>query len=179
MRKLLTAGVLLFGGLALAQHDLKACGDKFLLVGRGVRFQRAYAAVHPAVILICLNAKSRTGAAIGDPQFLSGLKLAGHTVHTTRVAGSAAEILGAGRYDLVLTDLSDAAALVSDARATASKPLVLPILYRPTKGEAAAAAGQFGTLLTTPDRMAHVLSIIDDVMSARLKAGKANSVPTE
>ena len=57
---------------------IEACGDKFLLVGRGVKFQRAYAAIHPASILI--YARPRTGAAmaIRDPNLQSSLKAAGH-----------------------------------------------------------------------------------------------------
>ena len=44
--------------LSLGAPVLWACGDKFMLVGRGVRFQRAYAAIHPASILILLPPKA-------------------------------------------------------------------------------------------------------------------------
>ena len=32
-----------------------ACGDKFLLIGRGIKFQRGYAAIYRANILIVLH----------------------------------------------------------------------------------------------------------------------------
>jgi hypothetical protein len=132
---------------------------------------------------VCINPKSRTAAALSDPKFLSALKLAGHTVQTARVTGNAAEVLGgAGHYDIVLTDLSDAIAVdavVARPGASASKPLVLPILYKPTKADATAAAGQFEVRLTIPERMPRVLGVIDDAMSARLKTGKAKSAVTE
>ena len=35
-----------------ATGAVQACGDKFLLVGRGVAFRRAYAAVYPASIVV-------------------------------------------------------------------------------------------------------------------------------
>ena len=46
---------------------VEACGDKILMVGRGARFQRAYASLHPGRILVHT---SRTGAtaAIRDEQ---------------------------------------------------------------------------------------------------------------
>jgi len=52
---------LVVGGLALSasgSQAVSACGDKFLLVGRGVRFEQAYAAVHRASILIVVPIKS-------------------------------------------------------------------------------------------------------------------------
>jgi hypothetical protein len=174
MRQLAAAGFMVVGILALGWNDLSACGDKFILVGRGVRFQHAYAAVHPASILILINAKSRMGPALRDPDFLKTLKLAGHAVQTTTV-DSAAAVLDAGRYDIVLTDVSDAMNLESQARTTASRPVVLPILYKPAATELRAAVIRFPTVLTAPDKIAHVLSVIDDTMKARLKRTSAAS----
>jgi hypothetical protein len=33
-------------------NSLQACGDKFLLVGRGAKFRQAYAAVYSASIIV-------------------------------------------------------------------------------------------------------------------------------
>jgi hypothetical protein len=175
MRKRSTAVLVLVGVVALGWNDLGACGDKFILVGRGVRFQRAYAAVHPASVLIWINAKSRAGTAIGDPQFLKSLKLAGHTVQTAVAGDSAIGLLNSRRYDIILADVADAAGLEPEVRASGSPPILLPILFKPARAEAQAAAGRFGATLAVPDRVTHVLSVIDDVMKARLKTATAAS----
>ena len=56
----------------------QACGDKFLLLGRGVKFRRAYAAIYPALIVIYAPPQRHAAKAIRDPRLQSDLKLAGH-----------------------------------------------------------------------------------------------------
>ena len=53
-----------------------ACGDKFLMVGRGAKFQRAYASVHPGKILIFARPSTDAKAAIRDPQLHKALRQA-------------------------------------------------------------------------------------------------------
>ncbi len=57
-----------------------ACGDKFLMVGRGAKFQRVYASVHPGKILIFARPSTDPKAAIRDPQLHKALRQAGHAV---------------------------------------------------------------------------------------------------
>ena len=60
---------------------VQACGDKFLLVGRGVKFRQAYAAIYPASIVIYAQPQQQNIAkAILDPRLQSGLKAAGHRI---------------------------------------------------------------------------------------------------
>ena len=47
MRKRLTLATLLLS-FTIGPDVLFACGDKFFLVGRGDRFSRAYATLHPS-----------------------------------------------------------------------------------------------------------------------------------
>ena len=51
--------------------DAQACGDKFLLLGRGVKFQRAYAAIYPASIVIYAQPQRSAAKAIRDPRLQS------------------------------------------------------------------------------------------------------------
>ena len=71
-------------GLAVSisaiQPVAQACGDKFLMVGRGAKFQRAYASVYPGKLLIYAKPSSDPKAAIRDPQVHKALRQAGHTV---------------------------------------------------------------------------------------------------
>ena len=58
--------------------SVEACGDKFLMVGRGARFQGAYRSVHPGKILIYTHPSTATKAAIRNPDFHKALRQAGH-----------------------------------------------------------------------------------------------------
>ena len=55
--------------LLQATNAAQACGDKFLLVGRGVEFHRAYAAVYPASIVIYSRLPGDAAKAIRDARF--------------------------------------------------------------------------------------------------------------
>ena len=50
------------------------------MLGRGVKFQRAYAAIYPASIVIYAQPQRSAAKAIRDPRLQSDLKLAGHRV---------------------------------------------------------------------------------------------------
>ena len=178
MRRMSLTLLLLAGTAWFGWNDLSACGDKFLLIGRGAQSQRGYAAVHPASILITLHQKSGKALAIGDPQLAASLKQAGHTVQVLEDPARLTETLSSGRYDIVLADFSDAIAIESQVRAASAKPALVPVMYRPSKAEMAAAEKQFVCLLKAPDRIAYFLRVIDDLMKTRLDAAKAGTPNT-
>ena len=45
----------------------RACGDKFLLIGRGGRFNQVYAAIYPATILLYAPSGRAASAAAATP----------------------------------------------------------------------------------------------------------------
>ena len=104
--------------------DLRACGDKFLRVGRSARFRR-YAAVHPAGILIYRPINS-TRAGINELKAL--LKRAGHKPVVLDRTASVSTALTASSYDVVIADYLDADRLKVDMQSTASKASLLPML---------------------------------------------------
>src|SRR5207249_4322083 len=124
MRKLVVLTVAL-AAAPTAWRPVQACGDKFLLVGRGVRFQRAYAAVHPANILIYARPTTSADKAIRDPQFQKSLRQAGHQVSVIEDATLFAHALQVSAFDVVLADLAEAPTIDSQVAAAASHPRVL------------------------------------------------------
>src|SRR4029079_8097803 len=58
----------------------QACGDKFLMAGRGAKFQRAYASVYPSKLLIYARPSTDPRSEIRDPQLQKALRQAGHSV---------------------------------------------------------------------------------------------------
>jgi hypothetical protein len=150
--------------------DAGACGDKFLIVGRGSRLQRAYCAIRPASILVYINHKSNRAKAMGDPQFHKALVQAGHKSQTINDLERLGDRVGADQIDVVLADIADAAAVERQLSAVAPNALLLPILYKPSAEQIASATKQFGIVLTAPDRVTHFLGVIDDAMKARQNA---------
>src|SRR5712671_7842122 len=84
MKTLVVSALAVAAIVSLGGRVASACGDKFLTVGRGVRFQRAYAAIHPASILIVLPVKTVKSAAVRDSALTTALKMAGHRVETVQ-----------------------------------------------------------------------------------------------
>jgi len=157
--------------VAVVQADgVQACGDKFLLVGRGVKFRQAYAAIYPASIVVYAHPEQHNAAkAILDPRLQSSLKTAGHRVTIVEDDRALARTLESDRVDLVLTDVADADRIARQAETSPMRPTVLPVMFEPTKEEAKAVEARYSCRLTNADRPDRYLSAIDDAMKARKK----------
>jgi len=152
---------------------LQACGDKFLLVGRGVKFRQAYAAIYPASILIYAHPQPQGAAkAILDPKLQSGLKAAGHRITIAEDDKALTRTLESDRVDLVLTDVADADRIAKQAGTAPTHPNVLPVMFEPTKEEAKAVETRYNCKLTSSDRPDRYLSAIDDAMKVRVAERK-------
>src|SRR5262245_33094381 len=161
--------------LLQATNAAQACGDKFVLVGRGVEFHRAYAAVYPASIVIYAKPQGHAARAISDPRLHSDLKLSGHRVLLVDNDALLARALDSDRPDLILTDVADAERLSRQAAGAPSKPIVLPVMYQPTKEEASAVEKSYQCRLTSGDRADRYLSAIDNAMKIRADEKKKRS----
>lgn len=150
----------------------QACGDKFLLVGRGVEYHRAYAAIYPASIVIYAQPQGHAAKAIRDSRLQADLKLSGHRVLLVENDAALARALESDRVDLLLTDVADAERMVRQSAGAPSKPTVLPVMYQPTKEEAKAIETRYQCRLTSADRADRYLSAIDNAMKARAEAKK-------
>ena len=163
MRHILAAVAIAAVTLAAAA-DLDACGDKFLRVGRSARFRR-YAAVHPAAILIYAPADATPA---GIKEFEAILKRAGHRPVAVANGADISQALAAAPYDLVIADYSDSSRIREGLRALASRPGLLPILYKPSKALAEQAEREFVCLIK-PHAMTKydALAEIDRLMQLR------------
>jgi len=165
--------ILAFGAVFLqAQSPAQACGDKFLLVGRGVAFRPAYAAIHPASIVVYADPRRTAAKAIRNPRLQADLKLAGHGVLLVENDAALARALESGAVDLVLTDAADADRTSKQALTSPSRPSVLPVMYEPTKAEAKEIEARYQCRLTSSDRADRYLVAIDNAMKTRIDQGK-------
>jgi hypothetical protein len=161
--------------LGSGSADLRACGDKFLRIGRSERF-RGYAAVHPSSILIYTPTNS-TPAGIKDLEAL--LKRAGHKTLAVENGARLSQVFAAAKYDIVIADYADTGKIKEELQSVASRPGLLPILYKSSKAVAAEAAKEYHSLIR-PDAMSKhdALAEIDRLMELRLK-GTAAADPTK
>jgi hypothetical protein len=156
MRRLIAVGVSLASLVWSGSATLHACGDKFLLIGRGIRYQRAYAAAHPATIVIYEGPRGRAKLSAGDLQLQQMLSGAGHKV---RVVSDLKALELAGRVsppDLILADDADLAQIAQTV----------------PKGTSVVVST---AVLQSAGKTRHPLSIIDEALKTRPKRDGSNS----
>jgi hypothetical protein len=165
--RLVAAGLLLLAGAGV-RVDLLACGDKFLVLSRGTRFQRAATVRQPAEILVYANPASALPKALSDLPIEDTLRKAGY--HPTSVA-NANELdaaLRKGGWALVLVDVVDGPAVTSRLQGTTA-PVVLPVVYNATGSEVAQAKKQYMCVLKSPTKSQSFLDSIDEALALRSK----------
>jgi len=169
MRRLLLLVALLLAGHT-AWSSLEACGDKFLMVGRGARFQRAYASVYPGKILIYARPSTDTKAAIRDPQFQKILRQAGHGVSVIEDWALFEHAVKSVPVDVILTDVGEADKVQALASASPSSPTALYVLFPSNVDKSKALQQQYMCKLKASDRAVRYLDEIESAMKARAAA---------
>ena len=137
----------------------EACGDKFLVIGRGVR--RVPRAAHPASILLYMKPGTQLPAAAQELRLEARLKQAGHKVEVAQDAAGLQRSLISGRFDLVIADLGEARQMHKGPR-----PLVVPVAYDASEVELNAGRDEFGRVVKAPDKGLAFLAVIDDASKA-------------
>jgi hypothetical protein len=94
-------GGVLFVLALSAGPDLLACGDKFLVGGRGTRYQRPKNA-RAASVLLYANPSSGLPTALGKMPVEAVLKQQGHRLTTAESLEQLATLLAGGRFDVIL-----------------------------------------------------------------------------
>ena len=105
------------------------CGDKFLMVGRGAQFQRAYASVYPGKVLIYARPSTDPKAAIRDPQLHRMLRQAGHAVSVIEDWSLLEQALKTVPVDLILVDVKEAARLHAALASSPTRPEALYVAF--------------------------------------------------
>ena len=171
MRTFTAALLFVSVAVCLNRTDLNACGDKFLFVGRVVKYQQTIAASSPGSILLYTNPSSKLPAAIQEMKLDTLLSLAGHRVEAIADASALTRAVGTGRYDLLLVDAADA----DHWKAAAPGLIVVPVLYHPSKTEQIAAEQTYKRILKAPAKAGDTLALVSEVMKLRPKARPAQT----
>ncbi len=149
----------------MAAEHAAACGDKFLVVGRGIRYQRV--SREPASILIYKNLNS---SLIPEPKVVelqSSLLQAGHSFRIVTGIQELDEALGAAKYDLILVDVGDAPNLQDHFAASVGGPRILPVVYNPESADAKEAGRRYKNVVKNPGKQGQVLYAVAKAVAAK------------
>ncbi|HEY6066794.1 MAG TPA: hypothetical protein VIY96_11600 [Thermoanaerobaculia bacterium] len=141
----------------LSGADLLACGEKFLVSGRGTRYQRPKN-FRAASILIYANPSSGLEAALEKLPVESVLKREGHRSTTVATAEQLSAVLASGRFDVVLAASGDAPEV---ERLLAGRPDAPIVLAFCVKGQQPPVAEGAACALNAPPKEHRLLDAID------------------
>lgn len=144
--------------------ELKACGDKSLSAG-GIRIQRALAARYPASVLAYMPSGSPAAAATRKLKLPETLRFFGHRFQEVASVAELRTSIETGKYNLVLADLADVAALERDLGPSSTRVVFVPIAYQPTKEAAREAARQRRFLIKAPSLAVQYLTTIAEAVA--------------
>jgi hypothetical protein len=146
----------------LTGADLLACGDKFLVAGRGTRYQRPKN-FRAASILIYTNPSTGLEASLRKVPVDAVLKREGHRATRVGAPGQLSATLASGRYDVVLADSGDAAAVEQLLGGDPDAPIVVTVCPRDGKEQPTAAK----CALKASPKERHLLEAIDKAVERR------------
>jgi len=147
----------------LAAPVLDACGDKFLLVGRGLAFGRAYASVYPGSIVIYSDpATARERKKLHD-----NIRKAGHRV--TLITSAADLSARLQQTDIVIADMAARSAIDAQVAAMTIRPSLLYLVAdsRQIRDSVPADTG----VVKNGEKPGRFLAVIEDIMKTRQQAG--------
>ena len=153
-------------GLLLVDAIAYACGDKLMLV-MGSRSSQIKP-LHPASILI-YPGQSASATLIRSLQSQPAVRKAGYRFQLVEDFAELDNALKAGKYDVVVADVSDANQLSQQVSSAASKPVLLPVAFKASKQEQSAALKKYHCLLKAPGNTDNYLDAIDDAVELKLK----------
>jgi hypothetical protein len=160
-----------------ATGDLFACGDKFLMLGRGTRYERSPAARQAAAILMYAHPASELSRILSTLSVDATLQKAGYRPTTVASPTELDAALRARKWDVVVVDAKDSQTISLRVQ-NASGPHVVPVLTKPTKDELTQAKKLYHTVVSTPTKSRAFLDTIDDAMDLHEAKTKAAAKTT-
>jgi hypothetical protein len=112
--------------LSVGVVDMFACGDKFLIAGRGTRYQRPKNA-RAASVLIYTDPASAAAAVLKKAKVESLLRLEGHRATKVQTLEELSTIVAGGRYDVILTANSESANVQRLVQASPDAAIVVAV----------------------------------------------------
>jgi hypothetical protein len=173
----LVLGVIAVTAVIPAAIPLDACGDKLMMLGRGIRFQSKHTPKAASVLLYL--PESATGLALTDPKLETALREAGHAVRAVTSATDLEAALRTGGFDVVLANVTHAPELEKAKSVAEQKAVVLPAIYlvasasgpagkQQSKADRDRASKDFSVMVEVPGRPGQYCHAVDQAMELKL-----------
>jgi len=169
--RVVVAGLL--GLVMVSPADMLACGDKFLVPSRGMRFSPPVNR-ESARILLYATPGSALSATLASLSVELTLRKAGYRPTSVNSAAQFEATLSAGGWDVIVVDLADGPLMVRRL-AAGDAPVVLPVAYGPARDTLEDAKDRYPQVLKSPKKNLAFVEAIDKAIVARAKA-RANTV---
>src|SRR5215472_2512709 len=167
MRKCALVAILSAAMVACCGVSANACGDKLLVLGRGIRLGTLLGN-RTAKIIAYQHTGTHGAELIADPEFQSTLKSAGYQLRVVRDTEELEVALRLGKYDLLVADVADASAVEPAIHSVSGAPLLVPILYHPAKPELSLAQKKYHHVLKATSKVGGNLSVIEQALETKL-----------
>jgi hypothetical protein len=155
-----------------ASTSVLACGDKFLVVGRGARFQRASG--RDMSVLLYAPASSTLSGEFGKRSVDGILTRAGYRPFSAASVEQLDALLKSRGQDIVLVDIADAQTVAGRGPAGSPEPVIIPVLDKATRQEVADARKKWGVALKCPVSGDALLDAVDEAAQLRAKRKTAD-----
>lgn len=165
MRARIAAVSVVVAAVLLAGVDLFACGDKFLVVGRGTRFQRPKGARAASVLFYASPASGLTAMLKAMPVD-SVLKREGHRATSVTTPEQLFAALAGGHFDVIFADAADAKTVERLLAGHPDAPTLLPFCDG-TKSTSVAVDQKGAFCVTIPPKERSILEAIDQAVDRR------------
>jgi len=180
MRSVLVLVGIIVAALIQTAVPLHACGDKLMMLGRGIRFQSKHTPRAAAVLLYL--PESATGQALTDPKLETALREAGHAVRAVTSSAELETAMRSGTFDVVLANLTHASELETAKSVAERNAVVLPAIYlvvpshtvtkQQSKTERDKASKDFTVIVDVPGRPGQYCHAVDQAMELKMKREK-------
>jgi ABC-type amino acid transport substrate-binding protein len=161
----LAGSALLVAAAWLSGTTALGCGDKLLALGRGLRFQRPYAAQQANLVIY--SAGPQSSATLGNVKLQTTLRRAVRSLQLVQGGSQLDQALKSGKVDVLLVDFADLAGITSTLQSASWKPIILPVIVKPSKAGLAAALKEYKFALKAGAGDFEYLRVIDEAMKSR------------
>lgn len=148
----------------LAGADLFACGDKFLVVGRGTRYQRPKG-FRAASVLFYASPASGLTAMLKAMPVDSVLKREGHHATSVATPEQLSAALAGGHFDVIFADAADVLTVERLLAGRPDAPTLLPFCDGASSASKSSEKGAF--CVVSPPKERSMLEAIDQAVDRR------------
>jgi hypothetical protein len=168
MRKLLWVSFFVAGLLICFNAIATACGDKLLVLGRGVKFGNLGSAYHASIIAYVPESVSQS-APVKDLRFQADLQKAGHIMSLVEQEDVLTAAVQSGKYDIILVDMRNVGMVSKQVTNAAVHTVVIPVVYEGAEMKSNAPAEYVCVRKPASGKNNSCLSTINKAFESKLK----------